>query len=104
MTSPFEYNAANRRWEGESIFGLLVTGEHNAARLPGYFRLDIAARKTYRKHWFGQDGTVTPYLQILNVLNTKNVLIADRQPYSRPLLRYAPQLPLLPTLGVEWKF
>jgi hypothetical protein len=104
MTSPFEFNAANRRWEGESIFGLLVTGNHNAARMPGYFRLDIAARKSWRKHWFGQDGTITPYLQILNTLNTKNVLIADRQPYSRPLLRYAPQLPLLPTLGLEWKF
>ena len=104
MTSPFEFNAANNRWEGETVFGKLVTGGHNAARMPGYFRLDIAARKTYRKHWFGQDGTMTPYLQILNVLNTKNVLIADRQPYGRPLLRYEPQLPLLPTLGLEWKF
>ncbi len=103
MTSPFEYNATINRWEGET-FGQLITGEHNAARLPGYFRLDIAARKTYRKHWFGQDGTLTPYLQILNVLNTKNALIADRQPYDRPLLRYAPQFPLLPSFGLEWKF
>jgi hypothetical protein len=106
MTSPFEYNATNNRWEG-ATFGQLILGEHNAARMPGYFRLDVAARKTYRKHWFGQDGTMTPYLQILNVLNTKNVLIADRQAYERrerPIMRFAPQFPLLPSIGLEWKF
>lgn len=85
----------------------LLLGEHNSARLPGYFRLDVAGRKEYDKSWFG-GVKVTPYLQIINVLNTRNVLIAEPNQFyygsGQVVNEYLPQLPFLPTIGVEWRF
>lgn len=81
-----------------------IRGDHNRARLPGYLRLDIAARKSFDKRWFGQDGSLTPYIQILNVLNTRNALVADVGGGFPGELTYLPQLPFLPTFGVEWRF
>ena len=103
LTEVFTYNPVTGTWQA-SNGTRLIAGDHNSARLPGYVRVDVAARKTFEKRWFGRDGTITPYLQILNVLNNKNALVADPQPYGRPLLRYVPQLPILPTFGLEWKF
>lgn len=85
----------------------VVFGEHNGARLPGYFRLDLAARKSLDRRWFGRNTTVTPYVQVLNALNTRNVLFAEPDPSGaagRPELEFAPQVPFLPTVGLEWRF
>lgn len=84
----------------------VVLGEHNSARLPGYFRLDVSARRSFERRWFGRTTTVTPYLQVLNVLNTRNVLFAEAGPSGDgdPRLKFTPQLPILPTVGVEWHF
>jgi outer membrane receptor protein involved in Fe transport len=97
-TDPQQFDPINGRWWGDDT-GLLL-GERNSARLPGYLRLDVAARKSFDKNWFGRELTLSPYLQILNVLNPKNVLIADAMSYSSG----TPQFPILPTFGVEWKF
>lgn len=97
-TDPRQYDPVDGRWRG--WVGGYLMGEHNSARLPGYFRLDVAARKSYAKRWFGREVTLSPYLQILNVLNTRNVLIADGWSTAAGI----PQLPILPTFGVEWKF
>ena len=83
--------------------GTLIMGEYNAARLPAYFRLDVAARRVYDKQWFGQEMQITPYLQILNVLNMRNVMLTEAQTFA-PSYSYWPQLPILPTFGVEWRF
>lgn len=81
-----------------------ILGPHNSERGPGYFRVDVAARRPFDRRWFGREIRITPYAQVLNVLNTRNVLwtIPERQP--GPVLDYAPQLPILPTFGVEWQF
>ncbi|HEX2189665.1 MAG TPA: TonB-dependent receptor [Longimicrobiaceae bacterium] len=94
--------------------GVLVMGEHNTARLPGYARLDLGARRSFQRRWFGRPTTFTPYLQVLNVLNTRNVLFAFPErgyedsagggPSTRLRLQHAPQLPVFPTFGVEWRF
>ncbi|HEV2149708.1 MAG TPA: TonB-dependent receptor [Longimicrobiaceae bacterium] len=90
-----------------------IMGDHNSARLPGYFRLDLGARRDYARRWFGRRTTVTPYFQVLNVLNTRNVLFAwpetgwvtdDPRQAGGMKLQYAPQLPVFPTFGVEWRF
>src|SRR5690606_13896715 len=57
----------------------LILGGHNAARLPAYFRVDVAVRRDYDKRWFGRDMTLTPYIQVLNILNTRNTLLSDPQ-------------------------
>lgn len=102
LTQAMTYDPGYRVWvPGRTDF---VLGEHNSARLPAYMRLDVAARREYQKRWFRRDMIVTPYLQILNVLNNKNALIAEARPYGRPRFNYWPQLPVLPTFGVEWRF
>jgi hypothetical protein len=89
---------------GSSAFPVL--GDHNSDRLPHYLRLDIGARRSFERRWFGSPGIVTPYLTVLNVLNTSNVLYAEPQESygERMRLVYAPQLPVFPTVGVEWRF
>src|SRR5690606_38030161 len=104
LTTPMQYDPANGQWVPGGLE--VVLGERNSGRLPGYLRLDVAARKRYEKHWFGRRVSVTPYLQVLNVLNTRNVLLAEPQPYGDrgPELSYWPQLPFFPTFGVQWSF
>ncbi|MDQ3309447.1 MAG: hypothetical protein M3497_04915, partial [Gemmatimonadota bacterium] len=87
--------------------GTILLGEHNAERLPGYLRLDIGARKEWDKQWFGRTVTLAPYVQILNVLNSPNVLVANpNAAYSGEsvVLEYVPQFSIFPTFGVEWRF
>ena len=97
-----DYDPVRQRWsEGDEV---MVSGEHNSARLPAYVRLDVAARRSYKRRWFGRDGAMTPYLQVVNVLNSKNALIAEPKPLRPTRITYWPQLPVLPTFGVEWRF
>jgi hypothetical protein len=100
----FQYDPATGRLTGAGTPAVL--GEHNSARLPAYFRLDLSARRSFERRWFGRAATLTPYLQVLNALNTRNVLFAEADPSAKgdPMLKFTPQLPILPTIGVEWRF
>jgi hypothetical protein len=85
--------------------GTVLYGGHNAARLPGYARLDVGLRTTVQRRWFGREGTLAPYAQVLNVLGARNVMwAAPGTSAGEPMLEYGPQLPVLPTVGVEWRF
>jgi hypothetical protein len=79
----------------------IVPGQRNAERYPAYSRLDLTFRRTYRKRW----GTLTPYAQVLNATNRKNVLFYfynyDQSPATRS---GASMFPLLPTIGIETTF
>lgn len=59
-----------------------------------------------RRRWFGREITLTPHINVLNVLNTRNVLVAlPTSGYgSPPVLNYAPQLPFLPSVGVDFSW
>jgi hypothetical protein len=106
-----------RRWKYSPREGMLmgppleeaVLGDYNGARLPAYLRLDVGARREYHPRWRGREVVLTPYLQVANLLNRPNVLYAQpRRNLDRPELGariiYGPQFPVLPTLGVEWRF
>ena len=84
----------------------IILGVPNSERLPPYMRLDVGARTDLERRWFGRDMTLSPYLQILNVLGTENV--TSGQPRygfdGQAQIEYIPALPLLPTFGIEWKF
>jgi hypothetical protein len=43
---------------------------------------------------------------VVNVLNTRNILFAQPRAGdgTPPVLRFIPQMPVLPTVGVEWRF
>ncbi len=102
----FRYEAVN---EGRRAFPLpsdssqlgVVLGPRNGERYPAYHRLDVSFRRTYPKRW----GTLTPYLDILNIYNRKNPLFYfyqfDRTPPTRSGIS---MFPLLPTIGVEARF
>ncbi len=76
-------------------------GDRNGSRYPAYHRLDLSLRKTMTKSW----GTLTPYLDVLNVYNRKNVLFYfyeyERNPPTRSGIS---MFPLLPTVGLEASF
>ena len=76
----FEWSGADADEDGIGEFGVLL-GDRNRERYPVYHRLDLSLRRTFQKAW----GTVTPYLDILNVYNRKNVLFYFFQ-YGKPLL------------------
>ncbi|HSU15341.1 MAG TPA: TonB-dependent receptor [Longimicrobium sp.] len=79
----------------------IVPGQRNAQRYPAYSRLDLTFRRTYTHRW----GTLTPYLQVLNATNRKNVLFYfynfDHTPATRSGVS---MFPVLPTIGVEAAF
>lgn len=79
----------------------VVLGERNEQRYPPYHRLDVTARRTFERNW----GSWTPYLQVLNVYNRRNVLFYfynyDQLPPTRSGLS---MFPVLPALGVEVAF
>jgi hypothetical protein len=105
LATTYFYDPATKDLRAGSSVALV--GEHNTGRLPGYLRLDLGARKQFDRQWFGTAVSVTPYFHVLNVLNTKNVLMArPENPFGsrNAVLEYAPQLPVFPTFGVEWKF
>jgi hypothetical protein len=73
----------------------------NSARYPYYSRVDISFWWETRK-W---GGILRPYLQLVNMLNRKNVFIYTYDYTTAPATRSAvSQLPLLPSVGVEFVF
>jgi hypothetical protein len=79
----------------------VVLGPRNGARYPVYHRLDLSLRREYRKSW----GAIAPHVDVLNLLNRRNVLFYfyefDRDP---PVRSGISMFPLLPTVGVEIRF
>jgi hypothetical protein len=79
----------------------IVPGQRNGQRYPAYSRLDLTLRRTYTHRW----GTLTPYLQVLNATNRKNVLFYfynfDQTPATRSGIS---MFPVLPTIGLEATF
>ena len=76
-------------------------GPRNGERYPAHHRLDISLRKVIRKRW----GVVTPWLNVLNVYNRKNVVFYDYDDFhGEPGRQGVSLVPVLPTLGVEVSF
>lgn len=88
-------------WDQETFEYSVALGSRNGERYPAYHRLDVSFRKPMTKSW----GRITPYLDILNVYNQKNVLFyffdfADDPPTRSGVSMF----PVLPTVGVEISF
>ena len=102
--SPRYVSGGGLEWSGvgESDGGYaVVLGDRNGARYPAYHRLDVSARRSFEKSW----GTLTPYLNLLNVYNRKNVLFYFFEYEDDPPTRSGISMfPILPTLGLEVRF
>ncbi len=79
----------------------LVLGPRNGERYPVRHRLDISLRRPIHRDW----GSLTPYVNVINVYNRRNVLFYnfDYGP-SQPTRSGVSMLPLLPSIGVEASF
>ena len=91
-------------WTGdgddEGGYGV-VLGDRNASRYPLYHRLDLTWRRSFDKSW----GRLTPYLNLVNVYNQRNVLFYFYQYENDPAVRSGVSMfPILPTVGVEISF
>ncbi|MFO7893268.1 MAG: TonB-dependent receptor [Longimicrobiales bacterium] len=80
----------------------VVLGDRNTERYPAYHRLDVSFRKRYEARW----GTITPFLDLLNVYNRRdNVLFYFFDYEADPAIRTrVSMLPVVPTVGVEVRF
>ncbi|MBI9070115.1 MAG: carboxypeptidase-like regulatory domain-containing protein [Melioribacteraceae bacterium] len=83
----------------------LYPGDINSYRLPGYTRLDLSL--TYEKDY--GNWSISPYLQIFNIGNRKNVWFIDYQEElsDGSIIQKVDEtnmLPILPSLGVTIKF
>ena len=104
----FNYSSGQpttRAWGVYSTFGLppqyFLPGDKNGYRMPPYFRWDIAYRLRYeKKHW-----TFSPYFEIINLLNRKNVLGYSYDLSTNPVgIETMGQIPFLPSLGFTAEF
>ena len=91
--------AANgfRKFETEPIADLKLNGR----RYPHYSRLDVSFR--WEKRWWG--AAARPFLQFVNLYNRDNVFFYNFDFTEAPgVRRTVPQLPFLPSFGVEFEF
>ncbi|MBW3628258.1 MAG: TonB-dependent receptor [Gemmatimonadetes bacterium] len=101
----FRYAPLRGRYEpidhrgGPPLF--VALGGRNRERYPPYHRLDATIRRTFTRSW----GSWTPYLQVLNVYNRRNVLFYFYNYDDIPATRSGISMfPVLPALGVEAAF
>jgi hypothetical protein len=87
--------------EPDSARTAILLGSRNGARYPAYHRIDVSLRKSMQRSW----GHITPYVDVLNVLNRKNVLFYFYEYNRNPPIRSGVSMfPVLPTLGMEISF
>ena len=75
--------------------GVIYAG-YDTGRLPYYHRLDLSVSKTF---YFGQYTSLDINVSVTNVYNRKNIFYFDRITYTR-----VNQLPIMPSLGISFKF
>jgi hypothetical protein len=105
----FSYGSGTPTTRGEGVYSpglglppqFLVPGEHNGYRVPAYHRLDVAYRLRYEyKHW-----TFSPFVEVINVYNRKNVLTYSYDLGYNPIrVNETGQLPILPSIGFTAEF
>ena len=86
--------------DDDGDFGV-VLGDRNSSRYPAYHRLDVSFRRPSEKSW----GSITPYVNLVNVYNRRNVLFYFFEYERSPAVRSGVSMfPVLPTFGVEVRF
>jgi Carboxypeptidase regulatory-like domain len=71
-----------------------------------YLRLDAQVARTFIADWRGFAFELTPYVKVLNALDRRDALFyhLDSSNGGTPEPRALAALPLLPIIGLEWKF
>lgn len=74
----------------------ILYADLNSGRLPDYHRLDLSVKKTYN---FTQFNILEITLGVTNCYNRNNIFYYDRVNAIR-----VDQLPIIPSIGLSWKF
>lgn len=81
---------------GNYDLGTILSDNRNGGRLPWYHRLDFSLKKTFDLGKYSQLETV---FSVTNVYNRENIFYVDRITNNR-----VNQLPILPSLGMTFRF
>jgi len=107
----FTYNSGQPDSKPEQIYYdgedfQLIYSYKDRVRLPAYLRLDISTKYEWVKRW----GSIEPYLEVINLLNHKNVssrnysIILNDDNQLELKHEDSTQFPLLPFIGVNVKW
>ncbi len=69
-----------------------------------FLRVDVELRAALEAHWFGRSWQIVPYLRVLNALDRRDALFYAFSPYQDQALRPLAEQPLVPVVGVSWRF
>jgi hypothetical protein len=69
-----------------------------------YLRVDAQFARTWEAAWRGFDFQVTPYIRVLNALNRRDGIFYYYDRGAGAEARALAGLPLLPVVGLDWKF
>jgi len=94
--SPFGDLILTNILTGNYDLGTILADEINGGRLSYYHRLDASLKRTFD---FGGDTRLEATASVTNVYNRENVFYVDRVTNSR-----VNQLPILPSLGLQFLF
>jgi len=80
-----------------------------APPLPGgleedFLRVDLGFHAEFRTSWLGRDGSLRPYVRVLNALDRRDALFYAFQHWRSDELTPLARRPLVPVLGVSWTF
>ncbi len=74
----------------------IIYAEINTGRLPYYHRLDISIKRIF---YITENSQLDVNLSVTNAYDRQNIFYFDRVSYER-----VDQLPIMPSIGVNWKF
>ena len=69
-----------------------------------FLRVDLEIHAAFRTSWLGRDGSLRPYVRILNALDRRDALFYAFQPWRSDALTPLAQRPLVPVVGLSWAF
>ena len=69
-----------------------------------FLRVDVELHATFRPEWGGHRWEVRPYLRVLNALDRRDPLFYAFQPWRGDGVTPLAERPLVPVLGVAWRF
>jgi hypothetical protein len=76
--------------------GIVFDDKINGGRLPVYHRLDISLKKTWK---LSKYGSIEMTVSATNAYDRQNIFFFDRVEYDR-----VDQLPIMPSVGVAYRF
>lgn len=69
-----------------------------------FLRVDVEVHAAFRTSLLGRDGTLRPYVRVLNALDRRDALFYAFQPWRSDALTPLATRPLVPVLGLSWRF